>query len=256
MHRPIRFVAPPTVVTLAALVVAAGARAGSSGPTLLVNYDGAGPTVTLPNGTPVGTTTPPGTLLPAGAYTVDITVTSGSPQFQIVGPGVNFLDDEPTEEVFTITFLPNSTYTYEDVADPAATVGVFSTTATIAASPATTNPKTSTNAESNSDPVGAAVSSPAEPGQSSTLTAVVTGSETTLSLDGRPVSHVRAGRYRLVIVDRSRSAGFLLRMTGHPASTATGAAFTGTRSLTVDLAAGTWLYSAGSGRDHAFLVTA
>ncbi len=97
---------------------------------MFVTYNGTTPVVTLPGGATVGTANPPGTLIPAGSYTVEISVSSEPADFQIVGPGLSFLDNEPSTEVYTITFAASSTYSFEDVNNPAGTLGYFSTTAT------------------------------------------------------------------------------------------------------------------------------
>jgi hypothetical protein len=253
---------PPTrpLVLVAALASAAsllgGARAvvAASGPTLDVNYNGAAPTVTLPNGTPVGTASPPGTVIPAGTYTVDISVTSGSPDFQIVGPGVNFLDNEPTEEVFTITFAPSSTYVYEDVTNPSGTARSFSTTAAAAPGTAATPTESSTTPQTNTDVVGSGL--PAATGAVS-LAATVSGQgAATLSHGGTEVSRLKSGRYTLVVEDHSSKAGFMLQRSGRAPTVVSGGPFVGRRSLTLELAVGTWLYYATSGHKSSFVVVA
>ena len=92
---------------------------GAASQLMFVTYNGTTPVVTLPGGTTVGTATPPGTLILAGSYTVEISVSSEPADFQIVGPGLSFLDNEPSTEVYTITFAASSTYSFEDVNNPA-----------------------------------------------------------------------------------------------------------------------------------------
>jgi hypothetical protein len=247
-------------VALAALASAAfllgGARAvvAPSGPTLDVNYNGAAPTVTLPNGTPVGTPSPPGTVIPAGTYTVDISVTSGSPDFQIVGPGVNFLDNEPTEEVFTITFAPSSTYVYEDVTNPSGTARSFSTTAAVAPGAAATPTQSSTTPQTNSDVVGSDLPAAA---RAVSLAATVSGENVaSLSDGGTKVSRLKSGRYTLVVVDHSSSGGFVLQRSGRTPTVVSSAPFVGRRSITFELGVGTWFYYATPAHRSSFVVIA
>jgi hypothetical protein len=257
MRASIRLIPLPfLLVGFAVWVAAAGAATAPSGPMLLVNYDGPVPTVTLPSGAPVGAATAPGTLIPAGTYTIDISVIGGSPDFQLVGPGVDFVDSEPTEEVFTLTFEPNSTYTYEDLGDPAATTRLFSTTATVATSTTATTTETSTTAESNSDLVGSATATVGPPRPGRLFATVSAANAASLTEHGAPVAALAAGRYTLVIEDRSAHTAFVLRKVGHAPIASSLAPFRGRRSLMVDLSAGTWTYSAGAGPKTVFVVRA
>jgi hypothetical protein len=255
MEPPTRLLVLVAVLASAALP-AGGARAlvAVSGPTLDVNYNGASPTVTLPNGTPVGTPSPPGTVIPAGTYTVDISVTSGSPDFQIVGPGVNFLDNEPTEEVFTITFAPSSTYVYEDVTNPGATARSFSTTAAVAPGAAPTPTQSSTTPQTNTDVVGSEL--PAATKLLSLAAVVSAQNAATLSESGRQVSRLKSGRYTLVVEDHSSTAGFTLQRSGKAPTVVSGAPFVGRRSLALELGAGTWFYYSTPAHKSSFVVVA
>jgi hypothetical protein len=63
-----------------------------------------------------------------------------------------------------------------------------------------------------------------------------------LSYRGKIVSTLTAGRYSVVVDDRSPRSGFILQELTHPPITLSGASFTGTRSARVDLTAGQWFY--------------
>lgn len=250
MKRPFRLLALAAALA-AQSCWATGASAGSS-PTLVVTYDGDTPTVALSGGAPVGAPTPPGTQIPAGTYTVEINVSSAPADFQIVGPGVNFLDNEPSSEVYTISFAAGSTYAFEDVTDPSATLGYFSTSSTAAPAAPAPAPTLSSTAESNSDLVGSAASSTPKP---VALAAGVSRSGgATLLVGGKPVTTLKPARYTFSVVDQDPSAGFNLQQQGKPSLALTGSAFTGRRTLTLTLTRGTWFFYARTSRRSAFTV--
>jgi hypothetical protein len=60
------------------------------------------------------------------------------------------------------------------------------------------------------------------------------------------VKSLEAGRYRITVTDRSTKSGFTLERPKGAAVSVTGTAFVGKHTKTVSLAAGRWLFSAGS----------
>jgi hypothetical protein len=85
------------------------------------------------------------------------------------------------------------------------------------------------------------------------------GTKLTLTLDGRRLTTLPAGTYKLVAVDTSKALDLSLAQTrgGVTEQPLTTARFTGTKTVTVDLLAGRWkLYSAvGKGVTASFTVT-
>lgn len=230
-----------------------GPAVGAASQMLFVTYNGTTPLVTLSSGAQVGAASPPGTVIPAGTYTVEIAVTSEPADFQIVGPGLNFLDNEPSTEVYTITFAASSTYSFEDVNNPAATLGYFSTTATFGQSTPTTAPVTSKNKQANSDVVGSSVARAKQP---PTLEATVSArGAVSLDTSAKRVARLGARRYVVVVEDRSHTAGFTLQKRGQRAIEVTGTGFTGKQSLAITLGAGTWFYYSSAGHKTSFSVT-
>jgi hypothetical protein len=69
-----------------------------------------------------------------------------------------------------------------------------------------------------------------------------------LELNGKMVSSVKYGRYALSVDDRASNAGFVLQQAHQVPVAVTGAAFTGKKTLTVDLTIGQWSYHAASGK--------
>jgi hypothetical protein len=92
-----------------------------------------------------------------------------------------------------------------------------------------------------------------------TFRAALAGTKLTLTLDGRRLTTLPAGTYKLVAVDTSKALDLSLAQTrgGVTEQPLTTARFTGTKTVTVDLLAGRWkLYSAvGKGVTASFTVT-
>ena len=106
--------------------------------------------VTLPDGTPVGTTSGPPTVIPAGFYTLtldDSAVVAG-PQFDLQGPGVSLVDNmfygETASATDTADLAPSSTYTWRDDENPSV-VYTFMTSAVVAGGPASPSASGSTS---------------------------------------------------------------------------------------------------------------
>jgi hypothetical protein len=74
---------------------------------------------------------------------------------------------------------------------------------------------------------------------------------------GVRVTKLRAGRYKITAVDTSPKRSFVVQQAGHPATTVSGVAFVGTRTVTLDLTAGRWTFftSAGAKSTSSFTVT-
>jgi hypothetical protein len=210
--------------------------------------------VTLPDGTPVGTTSGAPTVIPAGFYNIDLNdsaVVSG-PQFDLQGPGVSVVDNmffgESPSSVDTADLLPDSTYTWRDDENPAV-VFTFTTSATVASS-------TPVSASSSSAPsAGRSSSETGSPGGSKdivgsavvvfrgALTATVTASgKLELAFKNKPVSTLKSGRYTITVSDESAKSGFTLQEINRSAVEVSGAAFVGRRSLTLEMAPGQWFF--------------
>jgi len=180
-------------------------------------------------------------------------------QFQLTGPGVDvFTTLDSGCDAFLLlpaaTFKANATYTFQDLNQPAAT----RTTLTVAASGSPTNPQSPYTATSgkgtlSKDLIGSAIGTAALRG---TLTGTLNArGNAALTRAGKPVLALRAGRYKFVVADRSPKRSFTLRLVTGKTSVLTTAAFVGTRSRTLTLKAGRWMFSSGRGPAHYFLVT-
>ncbi len=235
---------------LLALAPAAQGR-GATSQSLDVNFSVSGTvSVTLPDGTVVGTTSGAPTVIPAGYYAVVVLGPGGCtqlPLFDLKGPGESLQDDmsggEVTSETYNAYLAPNSTYTWRtDNLNPGI-VHTFVTSAVVGgtplapSAPATTTVTASPAVPSSQDLVGSAI----VPYRGKLTGAVSPAGTLTLLYEGREVSSLVAGRYTLTITDRSATHGFMLEKLARPALSLTGAAFVGKRSTSVDLTAGQWL---------------
>lgn len=258
----------------AAAVLAGGAGAApAANPTLQFSYVTADSIQGTLNGGSVGATSASASVIPPGTYNVlvsDQNHADPSPNFQLSGPGVELQTDldggENTTESDSETLVPNSTYTFEDLDAPSQTMLSFSTssaTSTGGVSGQTTQ-TTTPAAQSNGGGGGLLGTSSTTPASSSqqatvgTLNASVAASgKLGLSFDGRTVTTLKPGRYALKVADRSRKAGFVLKGPSAGLVTATSAAFTGTRSETLELVAGQWWFApSAKGTRTYFIVVA
>lgn len=240
------------------LLASPGSQAAHAGAlALYVNFDYSGNiTVTLPDGSPVGTTSGSPTVIPAGYYVVTLTQPGcvDVPTFILQGPGVNIEDDLQSGEIVTdgdgATFQPNSTYIWRNGSINPPVDYTFVTSGQVLGTqppptPATPVQTGSNKAESNTDVLGSQDSSSAT---SKAVRGTLSGSVTTsgrpvLRFQGKPVTRLSPGRYTITVADASTTSGLMVGDTGFEISVSS-AAFTGTRSVSVDLTAGRWYYAA------------
>jgi hypothetical protein len=240
-------------VVLAAAVSGAGA-ARLATPMLTLAYTGAGALeAELPDGTAVGAGSQ-GSVAP-GAYQVAVIdeasdTTDPVHMFVLSGPGIDLMTDlqggDDKSEIYPESLAANATYTFSDSNLPALGRIVIHTTGTPAPSsggtPTTPAPVTTTGSasSSNSDVVGSGLAS--LPFRGALQATVAATGRLSLDRQGRRVTSLPAGRYAITVTDRSRRTGFVLQQHGGKSIVLSGAASTGTRTQTVALGAGQWLY--------------
>jgi hypothetical protein len=254
------------LLALTAVVVAAPA-AGAANPTIYFNYkidctftvsvDGGGSTASLPPGVYqvwVGTPEPLADDPNAGCP---------YPLFQLTGPGVNITTDlssgGETVAQFTATFAAGATYVAQDNNQPATsrrTVGIATSGSASSLVSGSTSSTTATSGGSKSSStnqsqsvVGSAIG---KTGLRGTLAGSVSAQGApSLTRSGKPVTILESGRYTFVVQDHSPKTGFVVEPPAGRALTVTGAAFVGTKRVTLTLTRGQWSF----GPAHAFLVT-
>jgi hypothetical protein len=256
-----------SAVATALLVVAPFAQGRSAAnPTLDLNFFANGTiTLTLPDGSPVGTASGAPTVIPAGYYAVVVIGPGGCtqlPLFDLKGPGENIVDDmsggEVTSETYQAYFAPNSTYTWRtDNVNPS-TVYTFTTNSTVLGAPVhgIGPPSGTTSTKLTS---GNIVGSAVVPLRGKLAAAVASNGKVTLrNGKGKAISTLVAGRYTIAVSDSSRKAGFLVQRLQKPQKNPralTGIVFVGRHSVTVNLTAGKWCFRPSfAGAKTVFLV--
>ena len=265
------------VLTLAAAVLAGPgtARSGPAAndlPTLNIVYNAGGTiSVTLADGTPVGTPSAPGTVIPPGTYSVVFNNKAEVVHmFHLSGPGVKLITDlRPigedlmcagitglyTLQTYQETFLPNSTYSFQDDYAPNLIHAVFSTSGASSAVGTTKSNTGSGHLLTGSSSFSGITSNGGAPGKGVLAGSVGANGVLRLSYDGTSVGLLKAGRYTISIVDRSSKDGFILRKGSRPAVVVAPAGFVGKRSRQIDLTVGQWVfYATGSAKKTYFVV--
>ena len=239
---------------LAAPSALAAARRSTDNGTLYVVFN-ANKTVTVTdaNGNPVGTSSGAPTTIPAGTYNVLLS----DPAFvsdvvwDLAGPGVKLVTSmssgEEISESWVETFAPNSTYTYRDDNRPPAVWTFVTTSTSTPSSPGPVTPPLSSTTPISSGTSGKAPSTDLVGSADSIFRGTLLGSvsaagKATLTLKGKPVTSLEAGRYRFTVTDKSAKAGFNVQEIKKAATTITAASFTGKKSLTLTLSSGQWFF--------------
>jgi hypothetical protein len=208
------------------------------------------------DGTPIGNTIPPGT------YTVNVDDSTDIHQFHLFGPGFDRETDidQVTKETWTVTFQAGDLYTFEcdlhaDImfgqfraAGTAATAGSGSSGSTSSSSSSAGSSSGGTSSgkpqSNNQDVVG----SKTDPFRGTLEGVIGSTGKLTLALNGKSVSTLKFGRYAVSVDDKTAKGGFVLQQVRKLPVTVTGTAFTGKRTVTVDLTAGQWMYYSPAGK--------
>ncbi len=238
-------------VCLGALAPGAGARSSATVYTLDVTFSPTGTiAVTLPDGTPVGTTSGAPTQVPGGYYTLQLSgpgACTQLPLFELKGPGVDIFNDMTAGEVDTMSlnaFLrPSSSYTWKNYSTPGVAYNLVTSSDPVGAAPVAVSPTANApHADaSSSSVIGSGIVA-----FRGTLAATVAKSgQVTLSYKGKHVTKLVAGRYTLTVVDGSAATGLSVGHASHGTTTVTGAAFVGKRSTSLDLTQGVWSLKSG-----------
>ena len=269
----IRFAAATLAVFAAGLAAsgllgstsASGARVAVS-QTMDAGFDADGNMyLTFLDGTRIGAPTAPGTVVPAGTYTIVLNNNSlddlGDPHsFHLTGPGVNLAAGGVVQTTWTATFQPSSTYVFQDDDNPTSrdvfgTPGSGATATTVPAPTTTTGANTGTTPKATSNNPLATKPPPASTVFRGTLLAIVGPKTLTLTVGGKPVRSLKSGRYRIAVTDRSTQGGFTIQRIKQRATTVSGVSFVGKRSATLELAPGQWFfYPTFVGRKTYFVV--
>jgi hypothetical protein len=249
------------VLALVALATGPAARAGM--PSLYANY---APSCTFSFVNDAGAAV---TTVAPGTYQVVVftpfAFSNGDAacehvDFRLTGPGVNLATDLGTGdsevEQHTVTLQAGATYTVQDDGRPAQTRRTFAV-ATSGSAGSSSPPTTSTSSTSTTkvtaskDIVGSTVLA----FRGALDAAVSRSGRLTLTRARKAVASIRSGRYTVRVVDGSATKGFVVGSVKGAPKTVSAVRFTGTKSVTVPLAAGQWFYFTPGGAKHPFVVT-
>jgi hypothetical protein len=243
------------VAILAATVVARFATTNAHADVLAVLQGNVGPDFAISLKNPDGSVV---SHLDAGPYEIQVADQATNHNYHLEGPGVSMATGIPdVQSADWMVTLGDGVYTYHcdqhlslsanfavgsaSLAPPPAPVSVLPSPAPLPSSSPSTSPKT---------PVAAAASS-----VGGTLRAALAGTKLTLTLNGKPLTKVAAGTYKVVVVDTSKTLGLTLAHVGAPQQPLTTNLFSGTKTVTVDLAAGRWTVYSANGLSKPFTVT-
>ena len=256
-----------TVILTAGTQASRGAASVVS-PTMQANVlDDGNVHLLFADGTEVGSPTPPGPTIPAGSYTIQVNDDSEIDDIHITGPGVDMASGVVAnlQTSWTITLQPGSSYRY--TSDAHGNLGGYFQTSGSSTGPSTGPSTTGTTggASSSTPSSNATSSSAASSSSSSTKSSTAAGSQLVgtlagtvspsgrleLELDGKRVTKLKAGRYKITVTDKASAHGFVVREKGHSAITLTGSSFVGTHSVTLSLTAGAWTFASATATNPA-----
>ena len=250
-------------LAVAVLLVGFAGTAKAAFPTIYVNYNSANCTFTVTNDAHTTVTTlAPGnyqvnisTFDPyafVGAGSTSIQNCGGYVQFSLTGPGVSLMttlgEGDASSELDSVTLQAGGTYTMVDASNVAGSKTSFLTSTTGSAGSVTGASSPSTGGSSTA--AGGSKSSTSAIGTTigrATLRGTIVGAvaasgKVTLTIKGKPVQNLTAGRYNFSIVDRSRSSGLKIQTTHSLPITVTGGKFVGKHQTSITLNRGQWLY--------------
>lgn len=233
-----------TAVALFVALLAAGGAGAVTLPSIYVDYsDSCTFTMRADGGITLAAASAPGPTVPPGLYQIVLTAPKNAPScpmdFQLSGPGVNLVWEfggEALDSMATETLLPSSTYTATDLRNSSRGYVVFSTSATGSSGSLVTQTPTTAGGKGQTVPgiVGAAVL----PFRGTVHVTVPSSGRLLITSQGRRVTRLAPGRYTTVVADDSAHRGLAVRSASGSERTLTSLAFTGSRTVTVSLAAG------------------
>jgi len=226
---------------LASLCAANGGSAASrvDGLTINVFYTGTSLEAKLSNGTALST----GAVVPPGPYSV-VVYDSGddaNPRFTMTGPGASISSDlnpDGSGIQVPVTFGPF-------VLEPSASYAIFDANMAGGQQITFTTSATGSSASSSGSSAHAAKSAHSGAKTLGTLTlSLGTAGRPILLLAAVPVTKLKAGRYSLIVGDKSKKAGLLIGRGKRRPARVSGTKAVGTHTRFLTLTVGKWFYEA------------
>jgi hypothetical protein len=219
------------------------------------------------NGAPISTI-PPGRYQvivssPQGFAEYDLSASpdpnyacGGALSFRLTGPGVNLHttleDGDGSADQLTATFQVGSYTAFEDRRPTVARL-VFS----VAGGASSTSGGTGSSTPSTPGSTKPSTAPASTAGLRGTLLgSVTTAGKLALKLNGKAVTSLKAGRYKVTVLDETSTSGFLIQRLGKNATAVTSKPFLGRNSVLITFNAGKWFYFSPAKKKTAFTVTA
>jgi len=226
--------------------------------------------LTFDDGSPVGLQARDVLTIPPGTYTIRVIDDADLHNFHLDGPGVDMTTSVEglSSPTWTVTFQPAGNYRFQCDVHPDFMFGLFQASGGSSSTGSSGSSSTGTSS-SGSSPSGSSSSGSTSTGVSSTsggaqtLRGTLAGTVSSagnlkLMLQGKAVSKLKSGRYKITVVDKTPARSFVVQQNNHSATTVSGVSFVGTRSVTLNLTAGQWAFysSAGTKSKSSFIVVA
>jgi plastocyanin len=223
-------------------------------------------TLTFDDGSPVGNQARDALTVPAGTYAVRVVDDTGEHNFHLSGPGVQQATsvDGSDNASWTVTIQAGGTYRFQCDTHADFMYGTFQGAG--AGTSGGTSGGSSSGGSSGGSSSGGSSSGGSSSGGSSSTTAlrgtlagtVAADGKLKLLFNGRVVSKLKAGRYKITVSDRTPARSFVVKQPGRSAITVSGVAFVGSHTVTVNLKVGAWTFytSAGKKSTSSFTVVA
>jgi hypothetical protein len=236
------------VAILAATVVARFATTNAHADVLAVLQGNVGPDFSISLKNPDGSVV---SHLDAGPYEIQVNDQATNHNYHLEGPGVSMATGIPDVQAADwMVTLGDGLYAYHCDQHLSLTANFAVGTASLAPPPP---PAPIVLAPT---PAPTTAPAPAVSRLGGIVRAALAGTKLSLTLNGKPLTKLAAGTYNVVAVDTSKTLGLTLAHVGAPQQPLTTAAFTGTKTVTIELATGRWtVYSAGNGVSKPFTVT-
>ncbi len=265
MKRPVRLLAAHLAVGALAAALAASTPGAAAARSITLEYTDTGVLlVVTDSGTTIRTSCAPGIVISPGPYQVifnnDMPDTRDIQHaFRLQGPGVNVQTDmaagDDKTQLYDIVLAPSGVYTFADDRQPALPHVVFSTASSASAVTNTSGGSSgasSSGTSTNSSFVGADLKK--VPFRGNLAASVASGGKLKLTAGGSKILKLLAGRYRVVVDDRTSKAGFTVQALSKPALALTGVTFVGRRTVTITFKSGRWTYYSPAGAKTYFTV--
>jgi plastocyanin len=231
--------------------------------------------LTFDDGSPVGSQDRVPPTIPAGTYVIRVIDDADEHNFHLVGPGVDMATStgDTGTPTWTVTFQAGGVYRFVCDTHVDFMFGAFQASSASSSSGSSSSGSSSGGSSSGGSSSGGSSSSGSSSGtQSSSKSAgsqtaalrgtlagtVASDGSLKLLFQGKAVSRLKSGRYKITVVDKTPARSFVVQQNKHSAITVSGVSFVGTHSVTVDFKVGQWTFytSAGKKSKSSFVVVA